>query len=54
MKMGRQVDIVTITKSTIMEGTHKELKLMASVNIAAPQASVDNVDRLMDDVERNK
>ena len=54
LKMGTQVDIVTVTECTIMEGTHKDPKFMASVNIAAAQASADNVYRLMDDVERNK
>ena len=52
--MGTQDDMVTITKNTIMEGTHKNPKFMALVNVLASQASTNNVDRLMDDVERNK
>ena len=52
--MGTQADIVTVTENTIMEGTHNDPKFMALVNVAAAQASADNVDRLMDDVERNK
>ena len=46
--------MVTVTKNTIMEGTHKDPKFMASVNIAAVQANADNVDRLINDVDRNK
>ena len=52
--MGTQVDMVIVTKDTIMEGTHKDPKFMASLNIAATHASVDNIDWLMEDVERNK
>ena len=52
--MGTQTDVVTVTENTIMEGTHKDLKFTASVNIVASQASVDNVDRLMNGVEKNK
>ena len=54
LKMGTQVDVVTVTENTIMEGTHKDPKSMASVNIAAAQAGTDNVDRLIDDVYINK
>ena len=43
--------MVTVIENTIMEGTHKDPKFMASVNIAAAQASIDNVDQLMEDVE---
>ena len=52
--MGTQVDVVTIMENKIMEGTHKDLKFTASVNIAASKASVYNVNRLMDDMEGNK
>ena len=52
--MGTYDNVVTITKSTIMEGTHKDPKFMASVNIVAAQASTDNVDRLIYDVECSK
>ena len=51
--MGTQADVVTVTKSTIMEGTHKYPKFMASMNIVAAPANI-NVDWLIDDVERNK
>ena len=34
LKMGTQADVVTLTKNTIMEGTHKNPKFLASVNIA--------------------
>ena len=37
-----------------MEGTHKDPKFMALVNIVAVHANVDNVDRLMDEVYHNK
>ena len=46
--------MVIVTKNTIMEGTHKEPNLMASVNIAAAQASTNNVDQLMENVEHHK
>ena len=32
--MGSQADVVTVTKNTVMEGTHKDSKFMASVNVA--------------------
>ena len=35
LKMGTQSDVVIVTENTIMEGTHKDLKFTASVNIAA-------------------
>ena len=35
LKMGTQADVVTVTENTIMEGTHKDRKFTASVNIAA-------------------
>ena len=54
LNMGMQDDVVTVTEDTMMEGIHKDLKFMASVNIADAQASADNIDRLMEDVERNK
>ena len=54
LKMGTQADIVIVTESTIMEGTHKDPKFMATVNIAAAQANIDNADQLINDVERNK
>ena len=37
-----------------MEGTHKDPKFMSYVNVATPQASADNVDRLMKNVEHQK
>ena len=52
--MGTQDDLVTETKDTIMEGTKKYPKIMASVNIVAAQDSADNIDRLMEDIECNK
>ena len=52
--METQVDVVTITERTIMEGTPKDPKFMESVNIAAAQASADNVDWLMEDADHNK
>ena len=54
LKMGMQTDVVTMTENTIMEGTHKDPKFMASVNIAAVQANANNVDRFMEDVEHHK
>ena len=51
LKMGSQVDVVTVTENTIMEGTHKYPKFMASVNVAVAQANADNVDLLMENVE---
>ena len=54
LKMGTHTIVVTITENTIMEGTHKDSKFTASVKIAAAQASADNVDRLMNDMEQNK
>ena len=50
LKMGTQADVFTFKENTIMEGTHKDPKLMALVNITAAHASTDNVDRLIDDV----
>ena len=35
LNMGTQADVVTVTESIIMEGTHKDLKFMTSVTIAA-------------------
>ena len=52
--MVTHVDVVTVTKNTIMEGTHKDPKFTSSVNIAISQANADNFDKLMNDVERNK
>ena len=52
--MGTQANVVTVTDDTIMEGTHKDPKFMASKNIAVAQANADNIDRLMDEVEHNK
>ena len=52
--MGTQDDMVMVIEDTIMEDTHKDPKFMASLNIAATHASVDNIDWLMEDVERNK
>ena len=52
--MGTQVDVVTVIENTIMEGTHKDPKFMALVNIAVAQANTGNVDRLINDVKRNK
>ena len=52
--MGTQDDVVTITESTIMEGTHKDLLFMSSINVAATPASTDNVDWFMEDVECTK
>ena len=46
--------MVIVTEDTIMEGTHKDPKFMALVNIAAAHATADNVNRLMDEVEHNK
>ena len=37
-----------------MVGAHKYLNSMAFVNIEAAQANVDNVDRLMENVEHHK
>ena len=54
LKMGSQVDVVTVTENTIMEGTHKKPKFMASVNVAVSQASADNVVQLMENVEHQK
>ena len=54
LKMGTQADVVTITENTIMEGTHKDPKFIASVNIVVSQASADNVYILMNEMERNK
>ena len=52
--MGTQANVVTVIEDTIMEGTHKDPKFMASVNIAVAQESIDNVDRLMENVECQK
>ena len=46
--------MVMVTKNTIMEGTHKDPKFMASVNIASQQDNTDNVDHLMGNVEHQK
>ena len=46
--------MVIVIKYNIMEGTHKDPKFMASINIAVVQANADNVDRLMEYVECNK
>ena len=52
--MGTQDDAVKVTEETIMEGTHKDPKFMALVNITTAQSSANNIDRLMDEVEHNK
>ena len=52
--MGTQDDVVTVTENTIMEGTDKDPKSMDLVNIETSQVGADNVDRLIDDVYRNK
>ena len=52
--MGTKDDVVTIIENTIMEGTHKDPKVMASANIVVGQANDDNIDRLIGDVECNK
>ena len=52
--MGTLNDVVTVTENTIMEGTHKDPKFTALVNIVVAQASADNVDILMNDMEWNK
>ena len=49
-----QTDMVIVIENTIMEGTHKDPKFMASVNIVAVQANANNVDRFMEDVEHHK
>ena len=49
--MGSQDDVVMVTKNTIMEGTHKYLDFVSSVNVAVAQANVDNVECLMENVE---
>lgn len=54
MKMTAQPDIVTVTENTLVEGTQKDPKFTASVNVAAAQASADNVDKLLTTIERNK
>ena len=54
LKMGTQAEVVTVTKNTIMEGTHKDPKFMDSVNIEDAQVSTNNINQLMDNVERNK
>ena len=54
LKMGTHVDMVTVTENTIMEGTDKDPKSMDLVNIETSQVGADNVDRLIDDVYRNK
>ena len=52
--MGMQTDMVIVIENTIMEGTHKDPKFMASINIVVVQASADNIDWLMEDVEFQK
>ena len=52
--MVTQTNVLTVMENTIMEGTNKDPKFTASVNMAASQASVDNVYRLMNNVEQNK
>ena len=52
--MGSQDDVVTVTESTVMEGTHKDTKFIASMNVAAAQSNADNVDRLMENIEHQK
>ena len=52
--MGTYDDTVTMTKNTIMEGTHKDPNFMASVNIVAGQDSADKIDQLMENVEHHK
>ena len=42
--MGSQDEVVTVTKNTIMEGTHKDPNFMSSMKIAAAQENSDNVD----------
>ena len=54
LKMVTQSNVVTITENAIMEGTHKDPKFMALVNITFSQDSGDNVDMLLNDVEGNK
>ena len=54
LKVGTQDDMAIITENIIMEGTHKEPKFTASVNIVVSEANTDNVDILMNGVEQNK
>ena len=42
--MGTQDDVVMVTKSTIMEGTHKDPKFTSSVIVAAAEEITENVD----------
>ena len=44
LKMGTQADVVIFIEETIMEGTKKYPKIMASVNIVAAHSNTDNVD----------
>ena len=52
--MGSQDGVVTLNGNIIMQGTQKDPKFITSMNIVVAQASTDNVDRLMENVEHHK
>ena len=46
LKVGTQLEVVTVTKIAVMKGIDKDTKLMALINIAVAQENVYNIDRL--------
>ena len=54
LNMGSHAHMVIGTENTIMEGTHKDPKFMASMNIEFAQANADNIDHFMENVEHHK
>ena len=54
LKIGTQTNVATITGNTKMEGTHKDTKFTSLVNIEATYDSVDNAERFMNDMVKNK
>ena len=54
LKVGTQSDVVTVIEKTIVKLTNQDPIFLASINIAGAQASVDNVGKLVEDVENYK
>ena len=54
LKIGDQPDVVTITENTTMQATNEDPQFLPSVRIPAVQARLDNVNKLVGDVEHYK
>ena len=45
---------VMVTKKTVVHGSNKDPKLLARAGVASTLANVDNVDKIVDDLEQYK